>query len=839
MYWRAKVLKFVFTLVRGPSESIQLQEVAFYDPDGKAIAVSSIENPSGSSPIAHTPERAADGHVSTKGSKWLDLNFGASKRSTLLLTLANESFLGSYELWTANDNPARDPVGWQIHLQIGESWLEVDSRVVLPPEGRFESYGRMQLPPAPFPPSSLPSTIPALVSSPSCPPPHLPHSEPKPSAPAARLGTVPTEIPSASSETSTAVTPPLARNSTGAAPASMATSPPSPATRIVASPPTPVAVITHNIGVGAATSEPATSAKGASTAHAQVAVTSSTAQLQKALLPPQKAVGTKLAGSSRPLAAPPPSSAQPARSPRVSPAHSALSALPMTARLVAELFGGSGHGTPQMPLLPLLLGVLAVTMLLCAIGVGLANLVRPRKRRRSGKYGYSKLGGIRGATEEEGAGKSPNGRAGRGSSRNGRPPVAPSELQRELLLVVQGLQRKMDQLDVARSSSAAHDGAPTPMPPAELRPTHAHLNGRSHLSNGAHTQHSAVPHRSFCAPCGAAPSALLPPSTHDAALVRYPSHPGMPVPRPTQGREASGGMAQPYTSTGLSFPPQHLARAPMHSYLPSLPATLSCAHYGLSHSDSRAAEARRLQLPSYPYLSSEGGAPCHLLALAPQAAAPPHETRGAEMLALGQCMQLPSQASSRLSAPPVLNQPAQATPSLHMPHPAHSLTQPPTAAPTATEVTLAQSVHAAPSSQPAPADAQTVAAAVLSHEMAEGPARRKPEVERATAAASATANAGSDVSTSASSCLASPSPLPPRTLPPPVLEHAPPPPLTSTILSDEQSPGASPLQPPPLPHTGAHPGERLPHSSDARGLSAVQPPTQHQQHPPPPPPPQL
>jgi len=101
----------------------------------------------------------------------------------------------SYELFTANDNPNRNPVSWQFGRLDGSTFTPlhtVTKRAA--PTGAYESYGRSYIagysppPAAPSPPPSPPSPpspSPPPPPSPPPSPPKPPPSPPKPPAPPA------------------------------------------------------------------------------------------------------------------------------------------------------------------------------------------------------------------------------------------------------------------------------------------------------------------------------------------------------------------------------------------------------------------------------------------------------------------------------------------------------------------------------------------------------------------------------------------------------------------------------------------------------------------------------
>ena len=111
----AREYRFVFTAVRGDGRSIQLGEVRLYDSDGNAVAISSASNPDGDNPPAQRAANVIDGDLGTKpSSKWLDGRMSETGRSTLDLELASPAAAFTYEFWTANDVPWRDPIRWEV-----------------------------------------------------------------------------------------------------------------------------------------------------------------------------------------------------------------------------------------------------------------------------------------------------------------------------------------------------------------------------------------------------------------------------------------------------------------------------------------------------------------------------------------------------------------------------------------------------------------------------------------------------------------------------------------------------------------------------------------------------
>ena len=113
---------------------LQLQEITLFGQDSRAFSVSSALNPNGSHPAGiQGPENVIDGHTGIRSSKWLDMNMNISGQSTLQLGVNETAALGAYELWTANDNPGRDPTGWTLSRHENGRWAVLDEQVCVPP----------------------------------------------------------------------------------------------------------------------------------------------------------------------------------------------------------------------------------------------------------------------------------------------------------------------------------------------------------------------------------------------------------------------------------------------------------------------------------------------------------------------------------------------------------------------------------------------------------------------------------------------------------------------------------------------------------------------------------
>ena len=121
-------LRFTFLRLRGsegkhPSDGVQLAEVMLYSGSMRLLRSRSAVNPGGTCP--HRRQEAAsviDGMLSTK---WVDTAMGTSANKSVLVLHFDTAEQGNrpdpssldpsnlqYELFTANDNPRRDPVSW-------------------------------------------------------------------------------------------------------------------------------------------------------------------------------------------------------------------------------------------------------------------------------------------------------------------------------------------------------------------------------------------------------------------------------------------------------------------------------------------------------------------------------------------------------------------------------------------------------------------------------------------------------------------------------------------------------------------------------------------------------
>jgi hypothetical protein len=149
-------LRFTFTGVRGtlsggPFTALQLAEIHLFGASGKQIHPLRASNPSGRQPsrcrhcASQSADQVMDGDL---GTKWVDLNFNSSVSSVLLLEL-DDANVASYQLFTANDVPRRDPLAWEVDMlrsgQSDQEWVRVDARRTMPPAARRAPYDRFKL----------------------------------------------------------------------------------------------------------------------------------------------------------------------------------------------------------------------------------------------------------------------------------------------------------------------------------------------------------------------------------------------------------------------------------------------------------------------------------------------------------------------------------------------------------------------------------------------------------------------------------------------------------------------------------------------------------------------
>ena len=168
--------RFRFTEVRfGPYDGIQLGGLALLDVYGRPLAIESIENPGGDSPMRQQADRLIDYQsrqhaagasvaqiLATNTGKWFDDNFngssaavGPTTQSFLIVTLSSTDVVGGYRLLTAPDVRRRDPVSWTLEGVAPDGTSRVMDTVsgASPPDARGALYPASHLN---FPPPSMP-----------------------------------------------------------------------------------------------------------------------------------------------------------------------------------------------------------------------------------------------------------------------------------------------------------------------------------------------------------------------------------------------------------------------------------------------------------------------------------------------------------------------------------------------------------------------------------------------------------------------------------------------------------------------------------------------------------
>ena len=171
-------------------EFFQLSEVKFFSGSGAdtLLSVSSVT----STAWYHTDDGGAGSQYSDQSpSKLIDENTGTKlccggPPLDIAFTFSADSQVASYDLWTADDTPDRDPTSWSLHCAIGGQWRELDSHTDFDVSGlgRKTAYGLPNLvsPPPPHPPGKAPKPPPPSPPSPPPGPPGPPLSPPSPLA---------------------------------------------------------------------------------------------------------------------------------------------------------------------------------------------------------------------------------------------------------------------------------------------------------------------------------------------------------------------------------------------------------------------------------------------------------------------------------------------------------------------------------------------------------------------------------------------------------------------------------------------------------------------------------
>ena len=195
-------LRLVITSIREPQRaeaSASIGELRLYGEAGKRLPVGHASNPGGQMPRGQEAAFAFDDDLS---SIWIDLRFPISLRSEIRFTMATYEPIVAYEIFTASQQPKRDPISWVLEAYGGDpsiggtgEWTALSTiSNIEPPEERSVSImgpiaDLFWPPPAPpFPPA--PPRSPPLPPAPNLPPnppppPPPPPPHPKPPAPPA------------------------------------------------------------------------------------------------------------------------------------------------------------------------------------------------------------------------------------------------------------------------------------------------------------------------------------------------------------------------------------------------------------------------------------------------------------------------------------------------------------------------------------------------------------------------------------------------------------------------------------------------------------------------------
>ena len=142
-------VRFDFVSVRQEPRELQLQEIRLFgNASSSPLPIASVSNPSGHSPAREKASNLVDGGLGP-GSKFVDLNMKLTGSCVIeLLIEGPPQQVTAYELFTANDNPGRDPTSWRIALldPVDKRWrMRHVVEHMAPPLMRFTSYGRVAL----------------------------------------------------------------------------------------------------------------------------------------------------------------------------------------------------------------------------------------------------------------------------------------------------------------------------------------------------------------------------------------------------------------------------------------------------------------------------------------------------------------------------------------------------------------------------------------------------------------------------------------------------------------------------------------------------------------------
>ena len=217
-------LVFTQTSKRPECQLQELQLFASTSADANPIPIRHVHNPGGRSPLRQVPAMLIDGNIESAWSKFINLNHVTDGQTILEFGFQAPVSVLAYQLFTANDNPGRDPTAWYVSVLVDGQWYIVHVRSgVVPPAARHSAYGVHSLYP-PTPSASLealglqryspaekhwqrylwptqPPPALALAPSTSSPPPPVPSQSPPPplhahaSAPRVRTKPPPPPIP--------------------------------------------------------------------------------------------------------------------------------------------------------------------------------------------------------------------------------------------------------------------------------------------------------------------------------------------------------------------------------------------------------------------------------------------------------------------------------------------------------------------------------------------------------------------------------------------------------------------------------------------------------------------
>lgn len=202
--------RFTFTGLRDPSSAngLQISEVELFDGaeqlavttasspgitpninqqevhaiDGASILRTRSRHPPPICPVCPSADFAPVARAGDTSTKWFETGILTSGTAVLTLRLAKAAQVASYQLYTADDVEARDPVSWRLErLEDDGSYLLLSSvSGFVPPTARGTRFkdSRFETPaPSPNPPPPAPPGHPPSPPSPPGPPPSPPGSD--------------------------------------------------------------------------------------------------------------------------------------------------------------------------------------------------------------------------------------------------------------------------------------------------------------------------------------------------------------------------------------------------------------------------------------------------------------------------------------------------------------------------------------------------------------------------------------------------------------------------------------------------------------------------------------